>query len=402
MNLWWSKRKQAPVSEKRYWEYQPLSTVLAGLTGRSYQEVDVSTLEASQQIVAVRSSVDLLASTASELPLRVYRGVGANREELPVPSRLRDPSGDGQGVEDWAYQVCVSWLLRGNLYGDIIDRGPTGMLRQVSIWHPDSVNVHLEDGQPVWNAFGKTVPAERMLHRRVNPVPGYLLGLSVIEAHAASLGLNLASTRFGLQWFKDGGHPGGILSNSEVDLGATGGESAARTAKDRFMAAMFGSREPLVLGKGWKFDQVQVAPEESQFLQTQNFSAAECARIFGAGMPEVLGYDTGSSMTYANMVDRDLALLKYAANRWIRRLERLLSEFLPRPQYVVLDRDAFLESNALERWRKHKIALETGATVINEVRNIENQPPVPWGNEPWQAAAPAAPGGSDNPQGGRE
>lgn len=367
------------------------------MVNRSYADVDVvSSPEQSMQSVAVRSSVDLLASLASELPRHVYRGEGADRVKLSTPGNLQDPSGDGQGVEDWIYLVMVSWLLRGNLFGNILEQTQTGILRQVDVLHPDWVNAWYEDDEIKWNVRGNPIPASRMLHRRVNPIPGHLFGLSPISANAATLGLNIASTRFGLQWFKDGAHPGGILSNSEVDME----KNVAQTAKDRFLAAFFGSREPLVLGKGWSFEQIQIAPEESQFLQTQNYSAAESARIFGAGVAEVLGYDTGSSMTYATMVDRDLSLLKYAANRWLKRVERLLSMFLPRPQYVVLDRDAFLETNALERWRKHAMALATGATFINEVRAVEKQPPVAWGNEPFAMPKAAGPEGEQDPEEG--
>lgn len=388
VSIWWRRKRETTQTEKRYWDYRPLDEVLAGLVGRSYQDTEISSAESSLQVVAVRSAVDLLASICAETPLEFYRGTGADRVPVKMPGYLEDPSGDGQGLEDWIYQVAVSWLLRGNFYGHIIDQGPTGMLRQVAPWHPDTVNVHWAGDRLVWIVQGREVPESQVLHRRVNPIPGIVLGLSPIAAHAATLGVNLASTRFGQQWFKDGAHPGGILSNSEAEVG----ESAARVAKERFLAALFGSREPLVLGKGWKFDQVQVAPEESQFLETQNFSAAECCRIFGPGIAEVLGYDTGGTMQYSNAVDRDLAVLKYAANKWLKRFERLLSQFLPRPQYAVYNRDAFLETNPLDRWRKHEIALRTGAVVINEVRDEENKPRVPWGDQPWaQSSQPASP-----------
>jgi HK97 family phage portal protein len=317
-----------------------------------------------------------------------------------MPGWLQDPDGSDQGLEDWCYRVLVSWLLRGNLYGDVLERGPAQMLKQVDIFHPDRVHPLIEDGEVKWLHQGREVPTNRMLHRRVNPVPGCLLGLSPVAYHAWTIGLNLTTTRFGLQWFQDGAHPGGVLRNTEVDLSKPG---VAETAKDRFMAALRGSREPLVLGKGWEWQQIQLNPDESQFLETQGFTAAESARIFGPGIAEILGYGTkGSSLTYSNLIDRDLHVLKYALNKWLRRLERLLSMFLPRPQYVRLNRDALLETDTLRRYQAYAIALDKRFKVVNEIRDKEELPPVDWGDEPNPTPGAAPPQPDQPPEDGDE
>lgn len=377
MSLFWRARTapRAPEGEQRSgW---PISQLL-GMMRQTYEHVDLSSADSALQSVAVRAAVDLIASVASELPLDVYRGRGPQRAEVRMPSWLEDPDGSGQGLEDWCYRVLVSWLLRGNLYGNVLDRGSGGMLRQVDIWHPDSVHPQVDNGVTRWFVSGQEVPQQQMLHRRVNPVPGQELGLSPVSYHAWTIGLSLTATRFGLQWFQDGAHPSGILRNAETAID----EATANTAKQRFLAALRGTRDPVVLGKGWEWTQLQLNPEESQFLETQRYSAAECARIFGPGIAEVLGYADGKSMTYANIQDRDLHVLKYALNRWLRRLERLLSEFLPRPVYAQFNRDALLQTNTLTRYQAHASALTQRWRTVNEVREIEDLPPVEWGDEP--------------------
>jgi phage portal protein BeeE len=145
------------------------------------------------------------------------------------------------------------------------------------------------------------------------------------------------------------------------------------------------------MGKGWKYQQIQIAPEESQFLETQGWTAAECARIFGPGVAEVLGYaaaGSGSALTYTNRVDRSADLLTYAMNKWLRRMERLLSDMLPSTQYVRIDRDALLEMTTLDRYRAYQIALQNGFRVIDEVREDEDMRPVPWGKEPFSLPNP--------------
>ncbi|MFE2352215.1 phage portal protein [Kitasatospora cineracea] len=387
MSVWWKPtRAPGPGTPARAGNLEQVMAQIRGSTS-SYASVNLSRAESSLQAVAVFAATDLIASVASELPVDVYRGKGPERTEVKMPGYLLDPDGSGHGLPDWCYQAMMSWLLRGNLYGDVLQRGPGGVLQQVVLFHPDEVNPSLEDGQVDWTVNGKSIPSRDFYHRRVNPLPGVLLGLSPVRLLASTIGLSLTATKFGLQWFQDGGHPNALLVNSETSLD----DDQARAVKRRFLASLRGNREPVVMGKGWDYKPLQVAPEESQFLQTQQYSQAECARIFGPGIAEILGYGSGS-MTYANVVDRDISLLKYSVGRWLRRLERSLSEFLPRPQYVKFNRDALLETNTLARYQAHASALTNNWETINEVRALENKRPVAWGDAPFipGLAEPAA------------
>lgn len=377
MSLWFrgaspqAERRSGPVTTPMY------AALFTG--GTSYQDAMPTSAESNLRSVAVGSAVDLIASLASELPLHVYSQSDGRRIRRPTPGYLLDPAGDGYGLADWSYEVLTSWLLRGNVYGDILATGPGGVPTQIELHHPDQVSGWIEDGQPRWQVAGKPVDdLARFLHRRVNPMPGQVLGLSPIGLKAAQIGLSLTSTQFGLQWFRDGAHPGGMLVNKERNL--TGEQ--AKTAKERFLAALRGSREPVVLDRGWEYQKIQIAPEESQFLETQQFTEAQCARIFGPGVAEVLGYESGGSLTYATVEGRSTHLLVYSVNKWLRRLERLLSDMLPRPQYALIDRGGLLQSTTLDRYRAYESALRNRWLTVNEVRSDEDLEPVDWGNEP--------------------
>lgn len=352
--------------------------------GTSYQDAMPTSAESNLRSVAVGAAADLIASLGSELPVHVYSQSDERRVRRPTPGYLLDPARDGYGLPDWSYKVLTSWLLRGNMFGDILNTGPGGVPTQVELHHPDQVSGWMQDGQPQWQVAGKPVEdPKRFLHRRVNPMPGQVLGLSPIGLKAAQIGLSLTSTQFGLQWFRDGGHPGGMLVNEERNL--TGDQ--AKTAKERFLAALRGVREPVVMDRGWKYQQIQIAPEESQFLETQKFTAAECARIYGPGLAEILGYETGGSMTYANVESRSVHLLTYTLDRWLVDVERMFSRMLPQPQFVRYNRAALLRTTTLERYRAHALALSHRWKVVNEVRGDEDMPRVPWGDEPNEPSA---------------
>lgn len=358
--------------------------------GSNYARVDLTRAEASLQKVAVWACVNLVATVAETMPLDYYP---RPRDPQTLPPWLADLAGDGQGLPDWLYQYVYSAMLRGNVYGITGSRHRTrGTPTQILLQHPDLVRVTLDnEGKPHWRANGEFVPADDMWHRRVFPVPGRLLGLSPIALHAVTISTGISALQFGAQWFQDGGHPSGLLT-SEQPLDA----KQALTAKERFLAAIHGRREPVVLGSGWKYQTIQIAPNESQFLETNNYTAAECCRIFGPGFAEIFGYETGGSLTYSNIEQRSLDLLTYAVDPWLVRIERSLSALLPRPQFVKFNRSALVRTDLLTRYRAHEIALRNQFKVVNEVRDLEDMAPVSWGTEPLPPASDAA-----TPEGGQ-
>lgn len=361
----------------------------------------VTTMEQSLQVIAMRSCVDLICSLVSELPIDVMTGRGDTKSKIrTVPGYLDDPAGDGYGREDWLYMGLESALLRGNLYGITLAADRNGVPTQVDLQHPDRVRGDVYEGRPRWWINGALLDdPQLMFHRRVNPIPGSLVGLSPVTAHAADLGLSIAMVDFGKDYFDNGANPGAVVYNEEKSIE---NESTAKAIKRRFMESLRG-REPVVLGKGWKFQPIAVNPEESQFLESRQFTGSEVCHIFGPGIAEILGYaQPGSTLTYANVTDRSVHLLVYALNRWIRRAERWLSAMLPRPQSVRMDRDALLESTTLQRYQAHASALQNKWKLPNEVRADEDLEPIPGGDQvidkqPEQPAvgAGAASGGSN-------
>jgi len=338
----------------------------------NYATVDPTYAFTSMQSVAVWSTADFVASTVSELPAEVFSGM----RKRSTPWNIDDPGDDGYGREDWVYRVVMSWLLRGNLYGANNSWDARGLNPlSFTVLNPLEVSAQVVDNQPQWYFKGQRLEGEKLADFRHVPVftqPGVLLGQSVIEAHATSLGVSLRSAQFGDQWFREGAAPAGMLVNK-----ARLSDVEAQTAKARLRDATKGNREPLVLGEGWDYKALQVTPNESQFLETQKYSEAQCARMFGPGFAEILGYESGGSMTYANVSDRDLFMAKYSLNKWIRRVERVLTSLLPpSTQVVKLNREGLLEATTLQRYQAHKLALDGGWMLPSEVRSIEDLPPI--------------------------
>lgn len=347
----------------------------------------------AQQKVALLSGVNIVANMPELLPIRVHRGHGAQRVNAPIPQVCLDPEGEGHGIGDFGYKFLSCMMLRGNAFVKVRAVDGQGRPSVVQLLNPDEVNWRMVDGQLQFIVNGKALPrytpgqAQTVIHRRAFPQPWSPLGLSIVANHARTLGLSLAAEQYGADFFADGGHPSGLITTeAKVD------NTAARIVKDRFLAAVRGSREPVVLGNGVKYTPISVAPAESQFLDAQKFTSAEICRMIGPGIAELLGYETGGAMTYQNVQSRSLHVLIYAVDPWLVRLERFMSDFLaPQASEVKFDRNKMLRMTPNDRAEVNRLDLLMAKNTVNEIRADDDLPPVEWGDQPFLPAfGPAA------------
>lgn len=333
----------------------------------------------AEQVVAFDAGASLLADVISCLPFNTWTGTGAGQRPGRAPRWLDDPGGAGYGLDDWVKQLVYSACFTGNIVLTVEARTGSGAPDVVAV--RDWRQVMYNGG---WIIAGKRYVREDVIHYRRYPRPGSRFGSSPIERHATTLGISLASARFGRQWFDDGAHPQSTLESDEwLD------EDEVSRLRGRIIDPSRGTREPLILGGGLKLKAWQVSPEESQFLATQGYSAAESCRILGPAIAEILGYPTGDSSTYKNRQELAVDFLKYALDPWLVPIEKLISRLMGGDttmsgRYVSADRAAVLRTDLLTRYQAARIALgpsEPFATA-NEVRLPEpGWGPVPWGDE---------------------
>lgn len=325
---------------------------------------------------AAYACVTLIADLLSTLPFDAYRKKNGQPTPVePQPLLLVDPSTMVDEVA-WKRQILVSWLQAGNAFGDVADIGRDGWPTRIESIDPSRVTARRAGkvGPIEWRLDNKDIkkwPLGRLWHAPGIVVPGEELGVSVLEYARLTIGLAAAATEFGADWFVDGAHPSALLkTDKKVD------ETEARVAKERFVSAIEG-REPVVMGLGLEYQAVSTAANESQFLETIKATSEDVARFF---FPSFVLNVGNASITYQNVEQRSLNLLTMDLDPWIVKLERALGRILPggaSGQYVKAKRDALLRTDAMTRWKIHDLAVRLGARNRDEVRAIEEEPPIP-------------------------
>jgi HK97 family phage portal protein len=333
----------------------------------TYAAVPVNPSTAMQHS-AVWACVNLIAGAISTLPLAAYRT--GQLDPLPdLPPILRVPSA-GWSLPDFLYATLQSLLVRGNAYGLIVDRAGAGLLpSQVELLDPNRVGVQV-DNRVIWRIDGQEVDPASIWHVKAFTAPGQVLGLSPIQHARQAIGLGIGAERYAAKFFGESAIPSGVLT-SDQDIK----QERAEHLKARWKQAHGGNRDIAVLGSGAKFQAVTIPPEQAQFLETTQANVRTICRYFGV-QPELIGSDSGGSLTYANVEQRALDFLTFGLRPWLVRLEVALSALLSSTTTVKFNAAALVRTDLLTRYQAHESAIRAGWKLRSEVRDLEDLPPV--------------------------
>jgi HK97 family phage portal protein len=330
--------------------------------------VAVTTATAMQHS-AVWACVNLIAGAISTLPLAAYRD--GEREPLPtLPPILRQPSA-GWSLPDFLFAVLQSLLVEGNAYGLIVGRAGAGLLpSQVELLAAHRVTVTIPNGTVEYRVDGREIDPADLWHVRAFTTPGNVLGLSPIGHARQAVGLGLGAEQYAAKLFGESAIPSGVLTTDQhirPDL--------ARVLKEQWKVSHQGRRDIAVLGSGARFQAVTIPPEEAQFLETTRANVATIARYFGV-QPELIGGESGGSLTYANVEQRALDFLQFCLRPWIVRTELALSALLSSTTAVKFNAAGLVRTDLLTRYQAHESAIRAGWKLRSEVRELEDLPPV--------------------------
>ena len=334
---------------------------------QAIQDMSADDPEGALRHSAVWACADLIASCMAMLTPWAYEGdavgFGDAKRLQYQPDILLQPSADAD-IYDFLYMGTISDTLKGNKFGKVAARDKKWMLpTQIELSNPASVRCRKRsDGTYEYRFDNQVVEPPTLWHKAMYRFPGSPLGMSPLQYAAKVTRQGLSAEQFGNQYFEDGGHPSGILTNEtlkEINL------KDARTLKERFTSALRLSREPVVLAGGWKYTKVQINPDESMFLDTQKLSDTKICRYMGRVPPELIGAASeGSSITYANLEQRAMAFLTFTMFRWIKKWEMWLGECVPPGLYVKFDTDALQRVDFLTKWTG--IHMAVGSRVMTQ------------------------------------
>lgn len=340
----------------------------------------------------------LTISNLATLDVHAYvKRDGMDTQVANDPPLLRMPSATYLSVR-WRREVFDAWLRRGTAFGLVTVTDQFGYPTKIELVSADAITVRPRNGyrsvgvEWVWMVDGKEHTPWPDGNLWIAPGPytitGSPVGISPIEMGLGAIRLGLAAEEYGGSWFYNGGQPTAVLqSDQKLD------QPTADTIKKRFINALKGGG-PAVLGAGLRYDAVQVAANESQFLETIQDNVATVCRYFLIP-PEEVGGTSGNSMTYANVEARSLALLTKTYGPWLKHFEETITALTPRPQRVRSDVTDLLRLDSKTRTDLDVADLRAGIRSREEIRRtralgeVEPEDHIVW--PPFSSNVAAAP-----------
>lgn len=337
-----------------------------------YGRTSIATEGTVLSLAAAWRCAHILTNGIASLDMYAFDDNAEDRR-VSTPRLLSDPWPAVSPVE-WRAMVVASLIFYGNCYVLPFDEDPrTGYPRQLPIVHPERVDVKLRNGVPIYYIDESQTDPVDVLHIRGYTPPGAAVGIGIVEAHRRGISLALDMDRYQQGNFQQSSVPPVVIRVNRPEIS----ESQATDIQMRWMSRHgFGNRAPAIIPTSFEVDTIAWSPEDTQFLQSKQYSAVEVCWMFGVD-PRLLGLAaSGQSLTYQNIETAYVDLQRMSFMPWTSRIESTLSRVLPRGVLARFDFSPILRTTLKDRYDAYAIALTHKFLTLDEVRQAENLGPI--------------------------
>jgi phage portal protein BeeE len=358
---------------------------------------------------AVTRCTSLICDTLAGMPWQVRRG----RERVETPSWIEDPQAKrrdgriyGGPLPQWRRSPVE---FRSSSIKSMLWQGE-------SIWYVPVRDANGDPAPPIWqlNPAFVSIEGGAYVIPSSNPVAlgladwadeasdGYTFedgelivirgmlgegprGISVFAAHGPDLALAQSINLFATNMLRRG-VPLGYLKVNAPNLT----REQAQTLQGDWMAAHGGlMRRIAVLNATTEFHALTLDAAAVELAKMRDLSTLDWALIFGVS-PYLLGV-TADARTYANVESRMIEFAEFTLLPWSKRVESTCNAELPRGTDMKINLDGLRRADTKTRYEAHRIALtEPAFLTVEEVRELEDRPPMPVEAEIEAAEAAAA------------
>jgi HK97 family phage portal protein len=324
---------------------------------------------------AVWACLRLRANLISTFPIDCYRKgqYGIADVEVSRPPILINPGGECVDYMEWMYSTQFDLDRAGNSIGLITERNGFGLPAVIQLVPLAWVSVNIVDNVLVeYFIRGHPYPPRQIWHEKQYTVAGFHLGLSPIMYAAWSIGEHLSIQDFAISWFTNGGIPRGHLQNTMLP---TPTRDQMRDVK-ALVKESVASGDVLVTGKDWEYNMVQAEQTGMEWIEARKLGPTEIARFFDCPSDLIDSAISGSSVTYANVTQRNLQFLTMSLGPTVIRRENSLNKLLPNRQFCKLNTNALLRMDPLTQAQIINMKVAGRVLTPSEARLLDDLPPL--------------------------
>ncbi|KIS45328.1 phage portal protein, HK97 family [Kosakonia sacchari] len=345
----------------------------------------VVTADKAIQLSAVWACVRLLSESISTLPLKIYERQADGSRKLaqsnPVYQVLCRRPNLEMTPSRFMLMLVASVCLRGNAFVEKLFIGPK-LVSLVPLLPQNMVVKRLNTGRLQYtyteNGTQRVIPEKNLMHIRGFGLDG-VCGMMPMMAGRDVIGAAMAVEESAAKIFENGLQSSGFLS-AEQAL-----DKDQRERLRGYMQAFTGSKNAgkiMVLEGGLKYQNVTMNPEAAQMLESRSFSIEEICRWFRVP-PFMVGHTTKQSSWASSLEGMNLQFLTHTLRPLLVNIEQEISRCLlggEEDVFAEFSVEGLLRADSAGRAAYYTSALQNGWMSRNDVRRLENMPPIEGGD----------------------
>lgn len=337
------------------------------------------------QLAAAWACVRLISESVSTLPLKLYKRMpdgsrGTATDHPLYPVLCRSPNSE-MTPSRFMLMLVASICLRGNAF---IEKRMIGnrVVSLIPLLPQNMVVKRLDNGQLEYtyteNGKKRVIPVKTMMHIRGFGLDG-MCGLMPMNTGRDVFGSAMAIEESAAKVFENGMQNSGFLSSKA----ALKGEQ--REALRKSISAFTGSKNAgkvMVLEADLTYQSVTMNPEDAQMLESRAFSIEEICRWFRVP-PFMVGHMTKQSSWASSVEGMNLLFLSNTLRPLLVNIEQEIARCLlagDEDYFAEFSVEGLLRADSAGRSAYYTTALQNGWMNRNDVRRLENLPPIPGGD----------------------
>ena len=345
----------------------------------------------AMKYTAVFSCLRVLSETFASVPILLYRkkedGEREARNDLGIYDILHNRPNEEMSPFNFKEQMMMSLNTGGNSvseklvnrHGSLVGLYPY-QSQQVGIERdPETKRLIYKIGSGP-QTVAKTLTRDNVLH-----IPGLsldgVIGVSPLTYASSAIQLGQSYESFGVNLYSNGAFPSGAFT-FEGELSDTAFARFKKEMKSNYQG-LKNTGMPMVLEGGGKFQPFIFTPQDAQLIENKKFQLQDIARVYRVPLHLIQHLDNA---TFSNIEHQSLEFVMYTMLPWFKRIEENINMQLLSPAerragfYVECKVDALLRGDSKSRAEAYAIGRQWGWLSVNDIRRLENMPPIPNGD----------------------
>jgi HK97 family phage portal protein len=345
--------------------------------------------ERSLQISTVFACVRLISSVSACLPLDVFETKGDDRSKVgldnPLARLLRYAPNQFMTAFDFRVAMTMQLCYYGNAYA-LIERNGVGDI--ISLVPLMSVNMDVRlEGKRIVYRYRRDAEYSDFKQSDIFHLKGFgfngLVGLSPIAFAAKTAGVAVAMEDQQRDFYANGAKSPQLLMTGDSKV--LNKEQRAQV-EENFKEISGGpvKKRLWILEGGFTTQAIGVSPQDAETMAARKFQVGELARFFGVP-PHLVGDVEKSTSWGSGIEQQNIGFLQYTLDPYLKIWEGCIQRWLVKPAdvgryHAEHNLDGLLRGDSTARAAFMGVMADKGLRTIDELRRLDNMPPVPGGN----------------------